>query len=45
MDFIKNNYKRIIPLVVIMLIVLISHSITQSSYAETTTKTFTRKEL
>ncbi len=45
MKFIKNNYKKITPFVVIMLIALISYSATQSSYAETTTKTFTREEI
>ena len=45
MNFIKNNYKKITPFVVIMLIAIISYSATQSSYAQTTTKTFTRQEI
>lgn len=45
MNLIKNNYKKITPFVLIMLIALFSYSATQSSYAETTTKTFTRKEI
>lgn len=45
MNFIKNNYKKITPFIIIMLIAIISYSATQSSYAQTTTKTFTREEI
>ena len=45
MNFIKNNYKKITPFIIIMLIAIISYSVTQSSYAQTTTKTFTREEI